>query len=90
MNDTVKKLENILGRSLSCLEAYTIMNLLDTFPPEVLIEAMELSKDKKNPLQYFKKILYNTQHPLEYKQKKEEEPQELTGSEWLEEFKKIV
>ena len=89
MNETIKQIEQMLGRNLSCIEAYTITTLLDQFPSDVIIEAMELSKDKKQPLLYFKRRLYNAMNPLEYKPKKEEEPVGSdTDSEWLKEFNK--
>lgn len=83
---TIEKVEKILNRCLTHIEAATIMELLDQFSEEVILEAMELAKDKKQPLLYFKKILYNIKNPFENNKPKPVEEPKKEGSEWLANF----
>lgn len=83
----IQKAEDTFGRTLSPIEAMTLIELSKSFSFDVLAEAINLSKGKNKPILYLKKICYNIKNPLEPTKKKEEEPKEEQGSKWLEDFK---
>lgn len=92
--ELLDKIQELWGRTLSPIETQTIINLVEEeqINEDVILEVAMMSVDKERPLLYMKKVLYYVKHPLEKKEKKEEpkeeEPQIVHKSKWLDEFLK--
>ena len=82
----IEECELILGRTLTPIEGATIIEISKEWSDSVILEAMTLSKDKRNPLMYFKKILYNIKNPVEKKKENEIVETASSGSNWLDNF----
>lgn len=84
----IQKAEDTFGRTLSPIEGMTLIELLKEWPFDVLVEAINISKDKNRPIMYLKKVLYNIKNPLESVKKEEPKKEETpSGSEWWDNMK---
>ena len=92
--ELIDKIQNLWGKTLSPIETFTIINLLqeENLQEDVILEAAMMSVDKEKPMLYMKKILYNIKHPLEkpnpYVQPVE--PPKESGSQWLDNLKETL
>ena len=87
----IQKAEDSFGRTLSPIEGMTLIELLKSFPFDVIAEAINLSKDKERPIQYLKKVLYNIKNPLEsVKKEPSQEVETSSGSEWWNNMKREI
>lgn len=91
MMNTIDKICELWGRTLSPIETQKIVNLMNEFNEDVILEAAMISSDKTHPMQYMAKVLYYVNHPLEPKKEQpvEEAPVD-TGSKWLDNFQKEI
>lgn len=94
--ELIDKIQNLWGKTLSPIETFTIINLLneENIQEDVILEAAIMSVDKEKPMLYMKKILYNIKHPLESnntnKNIQPSEPPKESGSQWLDNLKETL
>ena len=81
------KVCELWGRTLSPIETQKIINLVDEFSEDVILEAAMVSADKQRPMAYMCKVLYYVKNPLDLKPKEEKVVEVPKQSEWLKNFK---
>lgn len=83
------RVQELVGRTLSPIETFKLMNILKEIPEDVVLEACMMSLGKERPLDYMFKVLYYVQNPLAerpIKAKMEKAEEDLEKDEWLKAF----
>lgn len=87
--EIMDRVQELVGRTLSPIETFKLMNILKEIPEDVVLEACMMSLDKERPLDYMFKVLYYVQNPLAerpIKTKIEKADEDLEKDEWLKAF----
>ncbi len=89
LQSLIQEIETLFNRCLTNAEATTIREFKEKgFTDESIIRDLGVYADKQNPIAYMKKMIENAK--IQEKVYKEETPpqEEISGSEWLDNFKK--
>ena len=85
--EIMDRVQELMGRTLSPIETFKLMNILKEIPEDVVLEACMMSLGKERPLDYMFKVLYYVQNPLaERPAKKVQSEEDFEKDEWLKAF----